>query len=250
MRAMTYRVIGFMLMFLFCADLCAAQDAETLKRAAAYEPLMVAAGKRHGVDPRLLWTVAFLETRFRPDQVSRAGARGMMQFMPLTAKRFGLGDPREPAAAIDAAARYLRELQVLFEGRLDLILAAYNSGEQAVMAFREGRPLKLSNGKILNPRGLRTGGVPPYRETVNYVMSGVRLFRKLLSSDRLPASPPAELLVIDEREENELITVALEENLPEELTELKKGSLYVVEGDSSCNSILPGSSATNSIYPR
>jgi hypothetical protein len=248
---MKYREIGFgLLMVLLGAGVCAAQDAETLKRAAVYEPLMIAAGKRHGVDPRLLWTVAFLETRFRPDQVSRAGARGMMQFMPATARRFGLGDPHEPAASIDAAARYLRELQVMFNQRLDLVLAAYNAGEMTVVAFKEGRSLALSNGKILNPRGVKTGGVPPYRETVNYVVSGVSLYRKLVSEDRLPTLRRAELRVIDEPEGDRFITVVLEENLPEEATELKKGSLYVVKGDSSHNMIPPKVSTTGSIYPR
>jgi Transglycosylase SLT domain len=245
---MKYRVIGFgLLMILFGANVCVAQDAETLKRASAYEPLMIAAAKRHGVDPRLLWTVAFLETRFQPDQVSSAGARGMMQFMPATARRFGLGDPHEPAASIDAAARYLRELQIMFDYRLDLVLAAYNSGELAVTAFKEGRSLALSNGKILNPRGVKTGGVPPYRETVNYVVSGVRLFKKLVSEDRLFALRPTELRLVDEREEEGLITVVLEESLPEEAAELKKGSLYVV---SSHTPIPPKVSTTGSIYPR
>src|SRR5262245_14575061 len=248
---MKYRIIGFGLaIVLLGALVCTAQDAETLGRAAGYEPLMIAAGKRYGVDPRLLWTVAFLETRFRSDRVSHAGARGMMQFMPMTAARFGLSDPHNPAASIDAAARYLRELQYLFNHRLDLILAAYNAGEQAVMAFKDGRKLMLSNGKILNPRGIITGGVPPYRETVNYVVNGVRLFKQLLSTDGPSIARPASLRIIDEREEEALITVELEEDLPEEVTELKKGSLYVVEEAPSPNAILPGSSTTGSVYPR
>jgi soluble lytic murein transglycosylase-like protein len=83
----------------------------------------------------LLWTVAWLETRFRHyDErwrviASPAGARGIMQIMPATAARYGWSDERDAAQAIDAAARYLRDLQEMFARRLDLILAAYNAGK-------------------------------------------------------------------------------------------------------------------------
>jgi len=241
---MRYRVIGFgLLVFLFGANVCAAQDAETLKRAAAYEPLMIAAGKRHGVDPRLLWTIAFLETRFRPDQVSRAGARGMMQFMPATARRFGLGDPHEPAASIDAAARYLRDLQVRFDHRLDLMLAAYNAGEYTVLAFRDGRQLTLSDGRIINPKGIKTGGVPPYRETRSYVRNGLALYLQLAGAKDNAMSKALKSRL-------QVIEVELEEDgedLPPEIIELKQGSLYVVGGSPQLDQ--PAQSP-RSIYPR
>jgi hypothetical protein len=79
-------------------------------------------------------------------------------------------------------------LQQLFDHRLELILAAYNAGEGAVMAFREGRRLILSNGKVINPRGLRTGGVPPYRETIDYVNNGVALYLKLAEGAKFQSS--------------------------------------------------------------
>jgi Transglycosylase SLT domain len=94
-----------------------------------------------------------------------------MQFMPETAARYGLKNPYDPQAAIDAAAHYLRDLLVRFNGRSDLALAAYNAGEGTVESFQTGRPLRLTNGKIINPRGLITGGLPPYSETRNYVSS-------------------------------------------------------------------------------
>jgi len=99
-----------------------------------------------------------------------------MQFMPDTARRYGLQDPHDPRAAIDAGARYLRDLLFRFNGRLDLALAAYNAGEGTVESFRTGRPLRLTGGKIINPRGLVTGGLPPYAETRTYVNSILRLF--------------------------------------------------------------------------
>ena len=99
-----------------------------------------------------------------------------MQFMPDTARRYGLQDPHDPRAAIDAGARYLRDLLFRFNGRLDLALAAYNAGEGTVESYLTGRPLRLTGGKIINPSGLVTGGLPPYAETRTYVNSILRLF--------------------------------------------------------------------------
>jgi hypothetical protein len=246
---MKYRAIGFiLLMILLCVACAFAQDAETLRRAAAYEPLMIEAGGRRGVDPRLLWTIAYLETRFRPDQVSRAGARGMMQFMPVTAKRFNLRDPHQPADSIDAAARYLRKLQTMFEHRLDLILAAYNSGEDTVMAYRDGRRLLLSNGKAINPKGIKTGGVPPYRETRGYVNDGITLYLRLAGRRELDlkALKIAHLKVPGRVNREEPA-----EPLPQEITELKQGSIYIVNpADSQDTPASPSQISSSSIYPR
>ena len=109
---------------------------------------------------------------------SRKGARGMMQLMPKTAARFELGNPHDPAGAIDAAARYIRFLANRFANRADLILAAYNSGETTVEAYRTGRSIKVGN-KIINPKGFITGGIPPYGETRGYVERGMRLLSSL-----------------------------------------------------------------------
>jgi soluble lytic murein transglycosylase-like protein len=163
-------------------SLCAeAQNNSSTKTAAArarrFEPFILSSAKRHGVDPRLLWTIAWLETRFEPNRVSHAGARGLMQFMPATASRYGLANPHDPVAAIDAAARYLRDLAARFPNRADLVLAAYNAGEGAVEAYLTGRTIKAGD-KIINPKGLVTGGVPPYRETRAYVARGLRLLSK------------------------------------------------------------------------
>jgi soluble lytic murein transglycosylase-like protein len=148
-------------------------------RAARYEPLINSAALRHGVDARWLWIIAYLETRFRPELVSPKGARGMMQFMDATSERYNLADPHDAAASIDAAARYVRDLQKRFGNRLDLILASYNAGEGAVDAYLKGYALRLPNGRIINPQGLKLGGLPPYAETRNYVTNGLNLARLL-----------------------------------------------------------------------
>jgi hypothetical protein len=152
------------------------------QRARIYEPYITAAARKHGVDPRVLWTIAFLETRFRPELVSPMKARGLMQFMPDTARRFNLSNPHDSAAAIDAAARYVKQLAAQFDGRLDLMLAGYNAGEGAVDSYRTGRSLRTSSGKVINPRRIKTNGVPPYRETISYVKRGLLVFNRVTSA--------------------------------------------------------------------
>ncbi len=152
-------------------------------RANLYEPLILDAAARHQVDPRLLWTIAYLESRFQPRVVSykdgRPCAYGLMQFIPATAQRYGLKDPLNPTEALAAAARYVRDLQDRFAGRGELMLAAYNAGEGTVEAFRDGKRLVLPNGKVINPNGIRTGGIPPYRETRAYVALGKAIYEQI-----------------------------------------------------------------------
>jgi hypothetical protein len=248
-------VIGMICLIILCAGRCAAQDNATLKRAETYEPLMAEAGARHKVDPRLLWVIAYLETRFRTYLVSRTGARGIMQFMPATAARFNLANPHDAAGAINAAARYLNALQEMFGGRLDLILAAYNAGEGAVKAFRDGQRLVLSNGKVINPKGIKTGGVPPYRETTGYVKNGVALFTRLTER---------ELLTNYSAKHRDILVPAVKslakgsESVPLEIIKLKEGSIYIVDATSATNSVIrqsrdegtPHSASSKSIYFR
>ena len=152
-------------------------------RAIQYEPVIAAAAARNGVDPRLLWTIAFLESRFRPGVVSYKNgqpcAYGLMQFIPSTAGQYGLQNPFDGRASIEAAARYVRDLSARFGGRADLVLASYNAGEGAVEAFRKGISIKLPDGRVINPSRLQTGGIPPYAETQNYVSRGYAVAQEI-----------------------------------------------------------------------
>ena len=155
-------------------------------RARIYAPLIASTAERYNVDPHLLWTIAYLESRFRYNAVSykngKPCAYGLMQFTGSTALRYGLTNPHDPRESIDAAARYVRDLQTRFGPRVDLFLAAYNAGEGTVEAFRDGRSLVLPNNKIINLRGQRTGGIPPYAETRQYVARGEIIYRMLTRS--------------------------------------------------------------------
>ena len=146
--------------------------ASAVQRAVAYHPAIRAAAARYAVDPHLLWTIAYLETRFRPQLVSPRGARGLMQFIPATGHRYGLlthSDFHDPLRSIDAAARYVRDLTTLFDGRVDLVLAGYNAGENAVINA-----------------GYR---VPPNHETRSYVARGVSLFKRISQANVLSLEP-------------------------------------------------------------
>jgi hypothetical protein len=116
--------------------------------AVPYGNLFAQAGARYGVDPSLLAAVASQESGFDAGAVSSAGAEGLMQFMPSTARGLGV-NPFDPASSINGAARYLSGLQSQF-GSTSLALAAYNAGPGAVGRY---------------------GGIPPYAQTQNYVRS-------------------------------------------------------------------------------
>ena len=169
-------------LWLFASVIAHAQavsiDETTRQRALAYESLFITTARQYNLDARLLWVIAYLESRFRPQAVSPKGARGLMQLMPATAARWGVQNPHEPGPSIIGAARYVQYLAQRFDGRVDLTLAAYNAGETAVEAYRAGRVV-LVGRRLINPFGLRTDGVPPYRETRAYVSAGTALLGRL-----------------------------------------------------------------------
>ena len=136
----------------------------------------------------------------------------------------------------------------MFAGRLDQILAAYNAGEGAVEAFRGGRALALPSGKVVNPKRIRSS-IPPYRETVAYVKSGLDVFKTLTQSNYFSAPLLAGLQNIEPEEEDAVSLVAIElEEMPEEL---RKGSVYAGAGLStelSDSPNLPKNSISRSVY--
>jgi soluble lytic murein transglycosylase-like protein len=111
-----------------------------------YASLIESVAERHGVPLGLVHAVVQAESNYQPRARSSAGARGLMQVMPKTGAELGVRNLYDPASNLDAGVRYLKSLMGEFE--LDQALAAYNAGPNAVRKF---------------------GGIPPYRETQDYV---------------------------------------------------------------------------------
>jgi soluble lytic murein transglycosylase-like protein len=116
-------------------------------RDSIYGDLISAAAQTHGVDPILVQALIQVESNYRPRARSNKGAMGLMQLMPATAREYKVRNAYDPTANIDAGVRKLKSLIDKY-GVFDLALAAYNAGEGAVERFK---------------------GIPPYRETQNYV---------------------------------------------------------------------------------
>lgn len=142
---------------------------------------------RYNIDPDLVFALVWQESRWDLRAVSPKKARGPFQLMPGTAARFGVRDPHDPKEAARGGVAYLVWLLDRFEGNVALALASYNSGEFAVDAYRSGKPIVLPGGKVINARGIRTNGIPPYEETENYVRRVAERYR-LIRAERQPST--------------------------------------------------------------
>jgi soluble lytic murein transglycosylase-like protein len=130
------------------------------ERAASYQGLIDRTAKRMALQPALLKAVIAVESAFNPRAVSRAGAQGLMQLLPVTARRYGVGNAFDPEQNVLAGAQYLRDLLRRYNNNLELALAAYNAGEDAVDRYGQQ--------------------IPPFRETQGYVPAVLRLYHELL----------------------------------------------------------------------
>ena len=129
------------------ADTSAAADMPT-SGDPELDRIILEAGEKQGVDPRFIHAVIWQESKYKVDARSHAGAQGLMQLMPATAKRFGCEHPEDPQENITAGTKYLSWLLKRFAGNVELALAGYNAGEGSVDKY---------------------DGIPPYSETQNYV---------------------------------------------------------------------------------
>ncbi|MGR9100587.1 MAG: lytic transglycosylase domain-containing protein [Gammaproteobacteria bacterium] len=121
-----------------------------------FSPTIDTIASKYQLDPKLLHAVIHAESAYDPTAISTAGAVGIMQLMPDTAKRYGVRDRRDPVQNIEGGARYIKDLLKMFNSNLKLTVAAYNAGENAVKKYRYS--------------------IPPYPETRNYVKKVLALY--------------------------------------------------------------------------
>jgi hypothetical protein len=132
------------------------------------ENLIQQISEKHAIDPDLVKAVAKVESNYNTYAVSRRGAMGIMQLLPYTAKRFGVSNIFDTRQNIEGGIKFLKFLMEMFPNNLANILAAYNAGEKAVLKF---------------------GGVPPYRETRDYVRKITALYGKKTSFETAKVGP-------------------------------------------------------------
>ena len=132
----------------------------SLQRSAAYSHIIDGAALANRLEPALVTAVILAESGGDPLAVSKRGARGLMQLMPATARRYGVRNVFDPEQNIRAGSQYLHDLAGRYQNDLELMLAAYNAGPEAV--DRQG------------------GRIPPFRETLEYVPRVLQIYHRLL----------------------------------------------------------------------
>jgi soluble lytic murein transglycosylase-like protein len=124
-------------------------------RSAKIDSIVRRVATQYRIDPKLIRAIIQTESDYDPSAVSSKGAMGLMQLIPATAQRFGVGNPFDPSQNIEGGVSYLKYLLKLFGGNLPLSLAAYNAGENTV---------------------IKSGGIPAIPETEHYVRKVTRLY--------------------------------------------------------------------------
>lgn len=131
-----------------------------LARSAQYDGVISGAAKDATIQAALVRAVIVVESGFNPRAISKKGAIGLMQLQPATARRYGVKNIYDPEQNVRAGAHYLSDLLTRFDSNLELALAAYNAGEEAVERY--GRH------------------IPPFRETLAYVPSVMKVYQRLM----------------------------------------------------------------------
>lgn len=127
----------------------ASTNTYTGNRKTKFNDLIAQVASKHQVDEKLVHAVIQTESAYNAGAISSAGAVGLMQLMPGTARRYGVTDRHDPEQNVEGGTRYLKDLLEMFDSNLDLAVAAYNAGENAVIRHNNS--------------------IPPYPETQNYV---------------------------------------------------------------------------------
>lgn len=117
-------------------------------RSTPYDRIIAPLSREYHIPAKLVHSIIQAESNYDVRAVSHKGAQGLMQLMPATARQYGVEDVFDPAQNIRGGMRYLKDLMKLYNNSTNLVLAAYNAGQSAVEKY---------------------GGIPPYRETINYI---------------------------------------------------------------------------------
>jgi len=115
---------------------------------AEFDGIVKVMAREYRVPAQLIHSIIKVESNYNSRAVSHKGAMGLMQLMPATAKQYGVKDIFDPMENIEGGVKYIRDLMKLYDKNTNLVLAAYNAGQSAVAKY---------------------GGIPPYRETINYI---------------------------------------------------------------------------------
>ena len=141
----------------------AAAAASDLRR--LYNPIIKRAADTHRIDQELIHVVIRAESNYDAFAISSAGAMGLMQLMPATARQYGVNNVFDPVQNIEGGVRYLKDLVRLYNGQTRLVLAAYNAGQEAVRKYK---------------------GIPPYPETKSYIAGIMKSYKKPKVSTKNP----------------------------------------------------------------
>lgn len=153
--ALNMLLLGFFLLFSLSDG--KAEDKSTSLLESRYHGIVNTVAKRYYLPPELIHSIIRAESNYDPFAISPKGAMGLMQLMPETAKIYKVKNVFDPQDNIEGGVKYLNDLIKLFNSDTDLVLAAYNAGQEAVKKY---------------------GGIPPYPETKSYIKNVMRIYSR------------------------------------------------------------------------
>jgi len=155
MDSFAKKIAGIGVVFLCVIPLLTSDLSANSQLKAEYDNVVRSIGEKYRVEHTLIHSIIRAESNYDRFAVSSKGALGLMQLMPATAIQYGVKNVFDPRENIEGGVRYLKDLIKLYDGKTDLVLAAYNAGQEAVKKYN---------------------GIPPYRETRNYISKIMKRF--------------------------------------------------------------------------